>query len=50
MEDNRVELQELEQTSVSVVGRGGLVLADEECSLVVMLDLDAAWVDKRAAA
>lgn len=43
-------LQGQEQPSVSVVGRGGLVLADEECSLVVMLGLGAAWMGKRAAA
>lgn len=43
-------LQGLEQPSVSVVGRGGLVLAGVECSLVRMLDLGAAWMGKRAAA
>lgn len=42
-------LQWLEQSSVSVVGHGELVLSDEGNSLVVMLDLGTAWVGKGAA-
>lgn len=43
-------LQGVEQPSVSVVGYGGRVLADEEYSLVRMLDRGAAWIGMWAAA